>query len=444
MPNERQQGPTAPERDDRGRYARATPAPRTDGERCPATSPAAESRPGGGTGALLASGTHLAGLTATVARPELARLQHLAGNRAVTELVARRSVLPRARLVPTVQREDLKDALGNVAGTHAGGDVAWLEQVLTDPGNTAESLAQESPEAILENLQNRNCHDQSVESIKKLTFEGLLKLLLQYGVITQSCGQTAALVHGIVSPSTLDQVGAQKDLDGLVETLETSSIESMEEGLPWYVRVEGGGHAFVVEVSSGKCRIYQSFFGTTTLASDMQRDSSYSLSEFTAKLKVALTPSNKGDTVAPKVLEARRSLFASQAVHPDGKYQVQAFPQEEGMGQRLADKYRSGAEAWAPLLSKPATDILAKSKASVKAPVVGDKAVVSLDAVNDGDSYLPVKASELEEERLEQERAVREGRQRQRKEYSVLYEGHNMSGHYIGMVDDKYQFEMVA
>lgn len=414
MPNGRQQGPTAPKRDGGGGHAGAVHGRRSVADR------------------------------RLAAQPGLARLQHLAGNRAVTELVARRSVLPRANLVPTVQREDLKDALGNVAGTHAGGDVAWLEQVLTDPGNTAESLAQESPEAILENLQNRNCHDQTVESIKKLTFEGLLKLLLQYGVITQSCGQTAALVHGIVSPSTVEQVGAQKDLDGLVETLATSSTESIEKGKPWYVRVEGGGHAFVVEVSSRKCRIYQSFFGTTTLASDMERNSSYSLSEFTAKLRVALTPSAKGDTVAPKVLEARRSLFASQAVHPDGKYQVQAFPQEEGMGQRLADKYRSGAEAWAPLLSKPATDILAKSKASVKAPMVGDKVVVSLDAVNDGETYLPVKSSELEDERLEQEKAVREGRQRQRKEYSVLYEGHNMSGHYIGMVQGKYQFEMAA
>jgi hypothetical protein len=341
-----------------------------------------------------------------------------------------------------VQREDLKDAIGEVAGTHAGGDVAWLEQVLTDPGNTAESLAGESPETILENLESRNCDDQTVESIKKLTFEGLLRLLLRYGVITQSCGQTAALVHGIVSPSTLDQVGTQKDLGALVETLETSTRESTEKGLPWYVRVEGGGHAFVVEVGGGKCRIYQSFFGTTTLASDMGRDSSYPLSEFTAKLKVALTPSNKGDTVEPKVLEARRSLFASQAVHPDGRYQVQAFPQEQGMGQRLADKYRSGAEVWAPLLSKPATEVLAQPKATGKAPVAGDEVLVTLDVVSDGVTYLPVKASELEQEKKEHEQALQEGRQRERKEYSVRYGGFNMSAHYIGPVDDKYRFEL--
>jgi hypothetical protein len=363
------------------------------------------------------------------------RLQRLAGNRAVVPLLAARSS-PRA---PALQRDDLKDTLTQAADTHTGGDVAWLEQILTDPGNTALTLNQESPESLLESLQARNCDSETVDSIKSMTFEQLLRILLQYGVITQSCGQTAALVHGLVSPSTVDQPSTEKSVDGLIETIETSAVEAVQGTRPWYVRVEGGGHAFVIEVTGGPCRLYQSFFGATTLASDLRRDRSFSRSELVQRLRLALTPSNKGDIVAVNIATARRELFGSQAVHPDGKFQVHSFPQEDGMGQRLADKYHTGAQAWATELSRPATGVMAQAQTQTAQPQAGTIVSVPLGAVSDGDTYAPVTAEELENEKsaLEASQGTRP-----RKDYSVQWEGFNLGGFYRGRSGEQFQFEV--
>jgi hypothetical protein len=274
--------------------------------------------------------------------------------------------------------------------------------------------------------------DQTVETIKKMTFGDLLKTLLNYGVITQSCGQTAALVHGIVAPSTVNSSPKEKNLDPLVEVVKTSSVQSQEGKVPWYVRVEGGGHAFVIEVTSDGCRIYQSFIGTSTLASDLAENRSFSLSAFCAQLKLAPTPSNKGDTVAKEVTAARRGLSGSQAVHPDGKFQVQAFPEEEGIGDRLTPQFRLGAEAWASELGKPATSVLKgtppSSAATTKAPSKqGTTVTVPITVVYDADTYREVSAGALLADH----------------EYALLWEGRSEQAKYVKQNGRLFEFTIV-
>jgi hypothetical protein len=365
-------------------------------------------------------------------RREVLWLQRLAGNRAVVGLPALRAGAGGPPLGHRVQRDGLKDALDKAAATHTGGDLGWFEQILTAPGNTAESFQQESPETILETLKERGCEDQTVETIKKMTFGGLLKILLEYRVITQSCGQTAALVHGIVSPSSVKSSPEEKNLDALVEVVKTSSAQSDKDKVPWYVRVEGGGHAFVIEVSSGLCRIYQSFIGTSTLASDLAADRSFSLSDFCSQLKVALTSSKKGETVAKDVTEARRGLFASQAVHPDDKFQVQAFPQEEGIGERLTSQFKKGTEAWASELGKPATSVL-KAPSPSSGPTTtapskpGTSVTVPITAVYDADTYETVPSSKLLAD----------------KEYALLWEGSTQGAKFVKQNGQLFEFTIV-
>ena len=362
----------------------------------------------------------------------LLRLQSLAGNNAVVGLLAAAGRTGGQRQGARVQRDDLKDALGKVAATHTGGDMAWLEQILTAPGPSAETFQQDSPESILESLESRGCSDQTVDTIKKMTFEQLLKTLLRYGVITQSCGQTAALVHGIVAPSSMSTAPVEKSVDGLVEVINTASAAADKDKMPWYVRVEGGGHAFVIEVSGGQCRIYQSFIGTSTLASDLAEDRSYSVSAFCSQLSVALTPSKKGEVAPKEVTKARRGLFGSQAVHPDGKFQVQSFAQEQGMGDRLTAKFESGAKAWVTELPKPAMSVLKGTppapRSATSQPTIQKSSLVEvpITAIYD-ENFEPVASS-----------ALKAGQ-----DYSLHWEGSALAGRYIEPKGNLFQFMIV-
>jgi hypothetical protein len=276
----------------------------------------------------------------------------------------------RAQLREEAQAKPLHTIIGSAVEA-AGVNLDWYEQMITTPHETLMTLSLSTPEEICEQINARDDKSEPItaDDLDGMDVKSLLERMLAARTITQSCGQTAGLVHEVISPSTVNQhrwVAAED----VRRAIQNAARRAEETGVPAYVRVEGGGHAFVIEVHEGVCRIYQSFISASTLATDMARDASYTPEELLGLLQTAMTPNPPQGTPPSDVLAARRQLFMSQAYHPTAteRFQVTEFRQEAGAQQRLEARYRQGVRNWQPELSQPATSKLKAPEAEQAAP----------------------------------------------------------------------------
>lgn len=251
------------------------------------------------------------------------------------------------------------------AAEKAGEDPAWYETMLTDPDGVLLALQQNSPSEIVEKLSGRGVK-VSTEELAEMSTEGLLRLLLQAGSLTQSCGQTAELIHQVLSPTTVKNKPEEVDLNAVAGALLKADGASKAGGRQ-YLRVEGGGHAFVIEVFGGRCRILQSFFGRYTLATDLETDTSHTLSDFISLFQRAAAPDAE-EGPSQQARTARNQLFRSVAVHPDGNWRIVPFDQDPGAQERLEKAHDSMAGKWGPKLTEPATSVLAQEAVEQRAP----------------------------------------------------------------------------
>jgi hypothetical protein len=244
------------------------------------------------------------------------------------------------------------------AFTQAASDIGmgWLETFLTAPGEVIETIGGQTRDEF---LADEHWQGPSVEEFEELTIGGLMDLVLKAELLTGSCGSTAGLIHEIVDPASANTTPAATDAGGVIEALTRADERSTSSGETQYVRIEGGGHAFVVEVGGGTCRLLQSFFGTSTLARDLGMGKVYSLRSLVALLRIALLPNAEPTSEAQtKIVRARRELFASQAVHPDARgFKVHEFGCQPGMQERLAKRRTTGERLWEPVLLEPASSI---------------------------------------------------------------------------------------
>jgi hypothetical protein len=276
----------------------------------------------------------------------------------------------RAQLREEAQAKPLRTIIGSTVEA-AGVKLDWYEQMITTPHETLMTLGLSTPEEICEQINTRDYNSEPItpEDLDDMDVKSLLERMLAAQTITQSCGQTAGLVHEVISPSTVNQhrwVVAEE----VHRAIQNAARRAQETGVPAYVRVEGGGHAFVIEVHDGACRIYQSFINASTLATDMARDESYTPEQLLGLLTTAMTPNPPEGLPPSAVLVARRRLFMSQAYHPaaNERFQVTEFKQEAGARQRLEARYRQGVKNWQGELSQPATSKLKAREEKKEAP----------------------------------------------------------------------------
>jgi len=245
------------------------------------------------------------------------------------------------------------------AAQQAGVDIHWLEQYLTDMGGTLQTLNLETPEMIVEKIHVRNPNSTiSVEQIEDFTLQELMEQILLSNIMTQSCGQTANLIHEFLAPSTTGVAPVEMDLSAVISAIRSANDKSASELKHQNVKIEGGGHAFVVEVFNDRGKIFQSFFGRYSFAKDLERNKSYPLGQFVQKLENALATTPVSATAPAKVDAARIELFNSGAVHPDGKFRINIFASESNVEQRIANKFAAQSNVWNPRLGDAAKDHL--------------------------------------------------------------------------------------
>lgn len=255
------------------------------------------------------------------------------------------------------------------AAQAAGVDIHWLEQYLTDKGGTILTLNQETPAMIVEKIQVRNPSSTlTVEDIQNFTLKELMQEILLSNIMTQSCGNTANLIHEFLSPTTAASAPAEVDLSSVIEAIGSANVESAKALKHQYIKIEGGGHAFVVEVFNDRCKIFQSFFGRYSLAKDLERDKIYPVPEFAQKLTHALTTTDLADTPSKEVNDSRLDLFNSGAVHPDGKFRINIFAQEDHIDERIAEKFSTQADEWGPILGDHAMKHLQEEETETASP----------------------------------------------------------------------------
>lgn len=252
------------------------------------------------------------------------------------------------------------------AAVALGVTIDWLEMMLTSPENTLLALGQETADSLfskLQELRERLSRDITREQFDRMTLKELLELMLEAGIVTQSCGQTAGLVHGMLSPTTAGDSPSQTNAAGLAQAIRRADGLARLSDEPRYVRIEGGGHAFIVEVAGGFCRIYQSFFNAYAMARDMERNQRYGLEAFLTELAKAVAPGDASDSV-----RARRALFLSAAFHPDGDFRVTEFAPDPGVFTRLLLGFAGMVGGWLAILGNLASQYYALPPPVIQVP----------------------------------------------------------------------------
>jgi hypothetical protein len=285
----------------------------------------------------------------------------------------------KAATLPTTESfASMFGALANEEGL----STAWLEQILTAPEQSVETLKQETPEGLALMLASRSVNIDAAQ-LASLKLVELLDKMLKAGTITQSCGQTVMLLRQVIAPASSDTPPLHTDLGAVAAKIREANAKAATEREHYYVSVEGGGHAFVVEVWNDRCRVYQSFFNASTMASDMGRAQDFSINQFLQLLEVAFTANPEKGAIPRPVVQARLQLFASPAIHPDGGVRVSIFKQEQGAADRLQKRYMKDNQTWKPLLDTEASEHLKKSP-PVSATPTGEK---TIDYYSEGYSF---------------------------------------------------------
>lgn len=240
------------------------------------------------------------------------------------------------------------------AAQRSGLDIGKLEFYLNARDASLQSLAQYSAADIRGQLVRRG---MVVEGrIEDWNVRQLIDAIVSRQILTGVCGETANLVHGLLSPSTAGQVAAQNsNRQDVLDAVTAANARSIARRRHQYVRVMDQGHAFIIEVANDTARLVQSFIGQYTLAANLQRDKSYAVADFMTKLGAALVLGAGDGATDP----ARVELFNSHAYHGSNTFSVTSFEADAGTKDRTADAGRTGKASWNGRLDAPASDALA-------------------------------------------------------------------------------------
>jgi hypothetical protein len=188
----------------------------------------------------------------------------------------------------------------------------------------------------------------------------LIDAIVSRQILTGVCGETANLVHGLLSPGSAGQVEPQNsNRQDVLDAVTTANARSIARRRHQYVRVMDQGHAFIIEVANDTARLIQSFIGKYTLAANLQLDKSYTLADFMAKLEAALVHGDGGGATGA----ARIELFSSQAYHGSNTFSVTSFEAEAGTKARAAEAAKTGTTSWGAQHDAPASTVLQKPPA---------------------------------------------------------------------------------
>jgi hypothetical protein len=252
-------------------------------------------------------------------------------------------------------------------------DIQHAELLLTAPDSSLATFELDTSSDLVKKIDEKAEMTYSEKQLESMKLGALIEVLLPVGIITQSCGQTSNLVQSVLNPLSCESNNRDKlDIDSVVKHINQANTKSIETDSHWYCRIESGGHCFIVECFSDKVRIYQSFFGSYSMATDIEREKIYNLSNFIERLRIAFTIC--GETKPPRqVREERIALFSCNpiAIHPDGEFVVSVFCQEGNPIQRLRDRYETNFRKWEDEMDKPVGEFL-KTKVEIRKPEVGE------------------------------------------------------------------------
>jgi hypothetical protein len=239
------------------------------------------------------------------------------------------------------------------AAAKSGLDVGKLEFYLNARDASLQSLAQFSAADIRGQLVQRGA--VVAGRIEDWNVRQLIDAIVSRQILTGVCGETANLVHGLLSPGTAGNVAAQNsNRQDVLDAVTAANARSIARRRHQYVRVMDQGHAFIIEVANDTARLIQSFIGKYTLAANLQRDKSYALADFMTKLDAALVLGAGNGATDP----ARVDLFSSHAYHGSNTFSVTSFEAEDGTKDRSAEAARTGEASWGARLEAPAGDVL--------------------------------------------------------------------------------------
>ncbi len=246
------------------------------------------------------------------------------------------------------------------AAAASGVNLDWLEQYLTDLGGTLLVLNQESVDDIVEKINVRaGGGNVTIQDVEGMTLRELMDVIFDSNILSQSCGQTANLIHEFISGNYEQEAPKAVNIDQIITAFREANTKSVSTRKHQYVKVEGGGHAFVVEVYNDEAKIFQSFFGRYSFAKDLQRNKSYPLGQFIPKFKNAMADTAVGEEASGASKNARRDLFSSEAVHPDGNFNITMFTQnDDSTEERVTSKFAHNSPEWNTKLGEDATDHL--------------------------------------------------------------------------------------
>ncbi|HCS66180.1 MAG TPA: hypothetical protein DIW64_20085 [Cellvibrio sp.] len=290
------------------------------------------------------------------------------------------ALLGAIELASTASDQTFGDIFKSAAASE-GINVDWLEQYLTDLGGTLMVFNQETAADLVEkiNVRGGNTTEQDIEA---LDLKGLIDLVFESSILSQSCGNTANMIHSFLSSNEANEAPAPAGLDEILTAFTTANTNSVATRKHQYVKVEGGGHALVVEIYNDQAKIFQSFFGRYSFAKDLQRDKVYPLDAFIIKFGHAMSTTAVNQAATPEAKNARLELFSSEAVHPDGNFNITVFAQDDDQAQqRIADKFAADSPAWNSKLDDDSTDHL-KVAAPQQAQVGPERTVMEYEFAN--------------------------------------------------------------
>lgn len=235
-----------------------------------------------------------------------------------------------------------------------GQQPVWFELMLSHPETTLSIFHTKTASELRELINSqKRVVPISEERIRTMSTGDLLRIMVKVGIITMSCGITAKVVQDVLSGNPNLTPGTCKR-KAIIDQILIADRRASKKRRHHYLRIEGGEHAFVIEIFGGYCRIYQSFLGHSSLTGDMSRNVSFEITRFTSLLKRAMEPNPEVGTIPPDVEAVRRKLFGCPAYKPNDSFQVTEFRQEPEAEKRLDRTHRQMSAQWQPILKSPA------------------------------------------------------------------------------------------
>lgn len=222
----------------------------------------------------------------------------------------------------------------------------WLEQYLNDADTTMLSFS-------IDPLTEWKSKIPDLESFdfENKTVKDFFDFLFEKKQMTQSCGITANFIHATLSPTTEEKTPTNVALTDIGSKIYEANNASKLSYRHQYLHVEGGGHAFIIEIFDNKCCILQSFFGEYSLADDLLRNKSFEIGDFVNKIIAAYSPEIN------IYEQSRFDLFNSKEIDASNTLNIKSFSQEEGTRFRLEEQRAKNKEEWEKISNKKASSI---------------------------------------------------------------------------------------